>query len=259
MTRRRRVLMLGLAGLCAATTTALVLFFGQHTRDHATPPRRPDPRLDYTGPVRNVNPAVGYVAASRCTACHPDVAASFARHPMGRSLLPVAQAPAPPTGTGQHNPFEAFGSLLRVVYEGDQARHVRTRLDPAGRPAAEQTLDVHYVVGSGARGYSYLTDCEGRVFQTPISWYVQKKAWDLRLPSQPGPAAVSERGLGSGPRGKRGVGAGGPMNTEARAAQVSCGLTLGDKAAARAEFARLEALAPANLRELHIRFGKRLR
>jgi hypothetical protein len=49
------------------------------------------------------------------------------------------------------------------------------------------------------------------------------------------------------------------MSTEARMARVQCLLAAGDKDEARAEFARLEALAPANLQELQIRFGKKLR
>jgi tetratricopeptide (TPR) repeat protein len=50
-----------------------------------------------------------------------------------------------------------------------------------------------------------------------------------------------------------------PMSAEARAALVQCLLATGNKTEARAEFARLEALAPANLRELQIRFEKKLR
>jgi tetratricopeptide (TPR) repeat protein len=50
-----------------------------------------------------------------------------------------------------------------------------------------------------------------------------------------------------------------PMSAEARAARVSCLLAAGQKDEARAEFARIEALAPANLRELQIRFEKKLR
>jgi tetratricopeptide (TPR) repeat protein len=50
-----------------------------------------------------------------------------------------------------------------------------------------------------------------------------------------------------------------PLSAEARAARVTCLLAAGDKAEARAEFARIEALAPANLPELRIRFEKKLR
>lgn len=138
-----------------------------------------DPRLTYAGPFQNVNPAVRYVPDARCGECHPDIAASFAMHPMGRSLLPVARAPAPPDGTTQHNPFEALGSQFRVDRDGNRVRHFRARLDAAGRPIAEQEWEVHYVIGSGERGYSYVTDRDGYLFQTPISWYAQKQVWDL--------------------------------------------------------------------------------
>jgi predicted CXXCH cytochrome family protein len=49
-----------------------------------------------------------------------------------------------------------------------------------------------------------------------------------------------------------------PLSTEARSARVTCLLATGDKAGARAEYARIEALAPADLPELRIRFEKKL-
>jgi hypothetical protein len=160
-------------GLCWA------FFLRQRTTEEGARTSLPDPRLTYSGPFKNVNPAVRYIPDARCAGCHPDIAASFAMHPMGRSLLPVARAASPPEGTQQHNPFEVLGSQFRVEREGDRVRHLRTRLDAAGRPAAEQEWEVHYVIGSGERGYSYLTDHDGYVFQTPVSWYSQKKVWDL--------------------------------------------------------------------------------
>jgi tetratricopeptide (TPR) repeat protein len=50
-----------------------------------------------------------------------------------------------------------------------------------------------------------------------------------------------------------------PFSTEARAARITCLLGLGIKDKARAEFARIEALAPDDLRELQARFGKKLK
>jgi hypothetical protein len=40
-------------------------------------------------------------------------------------------------------------------------------------------LPVHFVLGSGTRGRSYLSDREGYLVQTPISWFAQKQIWDL--------------------------------------------------------------------------------
>jgi tetratricopeptide (TPR) repeat protein len=49
-----------------------------------------------------------------------------------------------------------------------------------------------------------------------------------------------------------------PFSPDARSARVRCLLEAGDKVTARAEFAALEALAPPNLRELQIRFARKL-
>jgi tetratricopeptide (TPR) repeat protein len=49
-----------------------------------------------------------------------------------------------------------------------------------------------------------------------------------------------------------------PMSAEARTALVSCLAETGNKQEARREFARLRALAPANLQELEFRFEKKL-
>jgi hypothetical protein len=138
-----------------------------------------DPRLNYAGPFRNVHPAVRYVSEERCADCHLDKALTYAEHPMGRSLVPVAKAAALPEDARHHNPFQAFGSLFLIERRGNQVLHRRIRLDPAGQPAAVDVQAVHYVVGSGTRGHSYLSERDGYVFQTPISWYAQKESWDL--------------------------------------------------------------------------------
>ena len=38
---------------------------------------------------------------------------------------------------------------------------------------------MKYALGSGTRGIAYLVDNDGRLFQSPISWYSQKRRWDL--------------------------------------------------------------------------------
>jgi hypothetical protein len=168
---------LTLALLVAVGLSALLLFPpGPRPNPDDRPP---GPYAEYGGPFRNVSASVHYVPDGQCAECHADIAASYAGHPMARSLMPVAQGPAHPAGQAQNNPFDALGSRFLVRDDGDRLRHVRMRLSPAGAPAAELDWDVHYVIGSGARGHSYVSDRDGYLFLTPISWYSQKKAWDL--------------------------------------------------------------------------------
>ncbi len=174
-----RAALLGTGGLllAAALGLSLQLFRAAPVPPPGGPPE--DPRLAYAGPFRNVAPDVRYVPDSRCADCHRDKARTFAEHPMGRSLLPVARVAAPPEDSTHNNPFDARGARFAVVREGDRVLHRRSRLDPEGRPVATQEWEVHYVIGSGARGYSYLSDRDGYLIQTPVSWYSQKDMWGL--------------------------------------------------------------------------------
>jgi Tfp pilus assembly protein PilF len=140
-----------------------------------------DPRLSYHGPFRNIHPKVRYVGDAACAECHKDIADSYRQHPMGRSLAPAAQMVARFVYDRKHNnPFESLHSRFIVERRGDHLLHRQVRLDQADQPIYGHDLEAHYVIGSGRRGgYSFLTDHDGYLFQTPISWFTQKQIWDL--------------------------------------------------------------------------------
>ncbi|MCI0462054.1 MAG: cytochrome c family protein, partial [Gemmataceae bacterium] len=149
-------------------------------------PPEDDPRLAYRGSFRNVHPAVKYVGDDACSDCHRGVVQTYRAHPMGRSLQPVAAlAELQRYGPEVNNPFTALGARQRVERRGQRVLHVQEALGADGRPVCALALEVHYAVGSGARGHSYLTDRDGYLFQTTISWFAQKGAWD-RSPGFPG-------------------------------------------------------------------------
>ncbi len=143
----------------------------------------PDPRRTYTGPYRNINPDVQYVGDAQCVGCHEDIAKSYALHPMGRSLAPIADETArqpPPCLTGRggeaipddaHNPFMTFGRRFRMERQGERAWHRQTAFDESGKPVVEWAQEVRWAIGSGMKGRSYLTEQDGYLLQTPISWF----------------------------------------------------------------------------------------
>jgi hypothetical protein len=140
----------------------------------------PDPRLGYAGPFLNVHPDVRYVGDARCGECHPSEAENFRRHPMGRSLLPVARMEdGPGCATAQHNPFEALGLTFLLRRRGNRLDYRETRLDAGGKPVVEIDVPLHYAIGSGNHGHSFLTERDGALFQAPVSWFAGKKIWDL--------------------------------------------------------------------------------
>jgi hypothetical protein len=132
-------------------------------------------------PWKNARPGVKYVGDAACTACHAEIAAKFRHHPMGRSLAPIAStttAGGVDRSDGSTR-FEADSSLFTIERRGGKEVHCETRLDRDGRLLARVEQEVKYALGSGTRGVSFLVEHDGRLFQSPISWYTQKKKWDL--------------------------------------------------------------------------------
>ena len=56
-------------------------------------------RWDASSPYKNTRPGVKYVGDAACTRCHAEIAETYRRHPMGRSLAPIATATARPGAT----------------------------------------------------------------------------------------------------------------------------------------------------------------
>jgi hypothetical protein len=139
----------------------------------------PDPRLTYQGPFLNVGPDVKFVGDAVCAECHADIAAAYRRHPMGRSLLPIAQAVSPPEDLRHHNPFVALGREFRIERDGEQIWQNEVARDASGQKIYDRKTKVDFAVGFGNHGLSYLTNRDGFIYQLPISWYSQKNIWDL--------------------------------------------------------------------------------
>jgi Flp pilus assembly protein TadD len=130
-------------------------------------------------PWLNTRPGVKYVGDAACARCHVDIAETFRRHSMGRSLFPIASAPAVgvdrPTGTAT---FNAGRSVFTIERRDGREIHRETVRD-GGQVLAQVEAEVAYAVGSGARSISYLIERDGRLFMSPITWYTQKQQWDL--------------------------------------------------------------------------------
>jgi hypothetical protein len=145
----------------------------------APPEPGSDPRLSYAGPYLNVHPDVKYVGDAACASCHEKQTKSYRQHPMGRSMHTAESLDLRAIEQGHNNPVRALGSTFRIERNGPHLKHIETRSDAAGKPIYESVFDIDYVVGSGSRGYSFLTNRNGYLFQTPISWYSHKQIWDI--------------------------------------------------------------------------------
>jgi Flp pilus assembly protein TadD len=137
-------------------------------------------RADPVSPYRNTRPDVKYVGDAACNRCHADIAASFGRHPMGRSFTPMTEHTALAGESADRTTlFESQGLEYSIEKREGRVFHQETRRDRSGRIVARTEAQVQYVLGSGRQGLSYLLDRDGFLFESPITWFAQKRRWDL--------------------------------------------------------------------------------
>jgi Flp pilus assembly protein TadD len=181
--RRRRAAVAGALALLIGLALAGVRLRHWLTSlpQDASPSSEPaDPRRAYDGPYRNIHPDVHYVGDGQCTGCHESIAQSYAHHPMGRSLVPAGALLDRQVYTSDaNNPFTLLGRRFEVGRQGEHLWHRQALLDRSGKPVVELSQEVHWVMGSGAKGYSYLTEQDGYLLQTAISWFSHQHRWDL--------------------------------------------------------------------------------
>jgi Flp pilus assembly protein TadD len=139
-----------------------------------------DPRLTFATPYRNVHPDVKYVGDAACARCHDLETKSYREHPMGQSLAPVQSATKLERyDAAAKNPFDALGFHYQIDRRGERVFHRETAADAKGQLVSEMEAEIAFAVGSGMRGRTYLINRDGYLFQSPITWYPEKGAWDL--------------------------------------------------------------------------------
>jgi tetratricopeptide (TPR) repeat protein len=170
----------GRAILLVAAILAVVLVSSMSLVSRRTSPGVRVRELDVLSPYRNTRREVKYVGDAACTRCHAEIAATYRSHPMGRSLAPIGAAASSSDINGDGRPlFEAQGLEYSVEHRDGRVWHQETRRDSAGRVVARNEAEVRFVVGSGRQAFAYLIERDGFLFQSPITWYAQKRRWDL--------------------------------------------------------------------------------
>ncbi len=122
----------------------------------------------------------GYVGDQECSLCHIEIFNTFKQNGMGRSLyVPTAQ-----------NIIEDYQSNTKIYDENNNLYYEAIHKDGVFyqkeyRPENENTAPheliykVDYIIGSGNHTRSYLRKENGFIYEMPMTWYSQKRKWDL--------------------------------------------------------------------------------
>jgi hypothetical protein len=126
-------------------------------------------------PKPNLGSGNAYVGDAACSRCHPDIAETFARHPMGRSMADAAEVMPEVEGIV----FEVGNLVYSIERRDGRVFHREAKRDEAGRTITATEAEVRYALGSGTRGFAFLVERDGGLFQSPIAWYSEARRWDL--------------------------------------------------------------------------------
>ena len=170
-----------ITGLCLLILVALAFFVGRR------PAEQNDAEFVLSGSSKTLPaaPQDGYLGSDVCRDCHEEIHEAFSRHPMGNSISLVGQE-TPIESYLEKDDFESGGFHYQartiaseLADQPAEIRHEESLVDQEGKPVFQQSEMIDYVVGSGSRGRSYLFQRGPLLFQSPLTWYVQKGIWDL--------------------------------------------------------------------------------
>ncbi|HND50745.1 MAG TPA: hypothetical protein PLV92_00055, partial [Pirellulaceae bacterium] len=169
--RRRKILLLGFVLIAGGAVGGM---FFKALRDVRQAAIKPSGQFDLSS-IRLPKPPPppqGFVGSDACTECHEEIAAKYARHPMGRSLNTLAGAEPLEDYGGGSVEFQPPGHRrYRVERQGDDIIHHEVLLDEAGDKIYDQSVRIRFVLGSGQHGRSYLIDRGGVLYQSSIGWF----------------------------------------------------------------------------------------
>jgi len=127
--------------------------------------------------------AIAFVAAcaeaanpNACAICHPSQARRYAATGMANALSRAATQPA---GEFRHT---LSGTRFSVSQTAAGMRQRITRSGVSGE------YPIAYVIGSGHRAFGYLVQIGDYLFQSPLTWQTQEKAWTMAPGYEDNPA-----------------------------------------------------------------------
>jgi tetratricopeptide (TPR) repeat protein len=128
----------------------------------------------------NLAKEVEYVGDDECAVCHSEIYRSFKQNGMGRSFYRPTPANVIEDYAKNNEVYDARAGLRYKMYQRDSAFfQLEFRLDQNGQLVHGLGRKVDYIIGSGNHNRSYVTSENGFLLEMPVTWYSEKKIWDL--------------------------------------------------------------------------------
>ncbi len=126
----------------------------------------------------NHSDSAKYVGINTCKLCHQDIYQTFVKTGMGKSFDVATKTKS---SADYHNSVihDKIGDFYyKAFWQNDSLRFLEYRLQ--GRDTIYKRFEtVNYIVGSGQHTNSHIQSVNGYLNQMPMTFYTQKKKWDL--------------------------------------------------------------------------------
>jgi hypothetical protein len=127
----------------------------------------------------SLNPETQYVGMETCKSCHADVYETFSHTGMGLSF-DRATPQKSSADFSKHDPvFDHFKKLWYYPFWKNDTLYILEYRIENGDTVHQLIEPIRYIVGSGQHTNSHITERNGYLFQAPLTFYTQKRKWDL--------------------------------------------------------------------------------
>jgi hypothetical protein len=133
----------------------------------------------FVEPYASLNDTVKYVGMNTCRECHADIYDSFINTGMGKSFDNASYHKSSADFTSHEPVYDPYLDLYYLPYwDKDSLRILEFRLGQ-GDTIHKRTETITYIVGSGQHTNSHIINTNGYLTQAPLTFYTQKRKWDL--------------------------------------------------------------------------------
>ncbi len=141
----------------------------------------PENVSDSRSPWKNVyDTSAQYVGMETCRGCHLEIYQAFIQTGMGQSFDHATKQKSAADFTPAHALVydQDLDLYYKPYWENEQLHFLEYRLD--GKDTIHKRVQkIDYIVGSGQHTNSHMFSSNGYFYQAPITFYTQKKQWDL--------------------------------------------------------------------------------
>ncbi|HYD22855.1 MAG TPA: tetratricopeptide repeat protein [Flavipsychrobacter sp.] len=134
-----------------------------------------------TSPWQNVyDTNAHYVGMDKCRTCHESIYQTFIETGMGQSFDYASKQKSSADFAPAHALVydKALGFYYKPYWQGDSLYVLEFRLEGSDT-VHKRKQKIDYIIGSGQHTNSHIFSRSGYLHQAPITFYTQKKQWDL--------------------------------------------------------------------------------